>query len=128
MADGAPGAYGLLVIKSVVKGSVFALVPVQIRPHFMGTVVVPIIMSQGSVLLIDALVSITFTCMSASQSVVQSVFLLLSQLASLSVWPSFCPLVSHSFCRSASSQSVSQTAREPTNQPMGQSVARSLSE
>lgn len=54
MADGAPGAYGLPVTKSVVKASVFALVPVQTRLPFMGTVVVPIIMSQGSVLLIDA--------------------------------------------------------------------------
>lgn len=66
MADGALGAYGLPVTKSVVKASVFALVPVQTRLPFMGTVVAPIIMSQGSVLLIDARVSTMFTCMSAS--------------------------------------------------------------
>ena len=65
MADGAHGAYGLPVTKSVVKASVFALVPAQTRLLFMGTVVVPIIMSQGSVLLIDARVSTMCTCMSA---------------------------------------------------------------
>ena len=95
MADGAPGAYGLPVIKSVVKASVFALDPAQTRLPFMGMVVVPIIMSQGNVLLIDALVGTMSTCMSASQSVVQSVFLSLSQFICLSahppVRPSFSP-------------------------------------
>ena len=64
MADGAPGAYGLPVIKSVVKESVFALVPVQTRLPFMGRAVVMTIMSQGSVLLIDVRVSTMSTCLS----------------------------------------------------------------
>jgi len=53
MADGAPGAYGLPVTKSVVKESVFALAPVQTRLPFMERAVVMTIMSQGSVLLIN---------------------------------------------------------------------------
>ena len=66
MADGALGAYGLPVTKSVVKASVFAHVLAQTRLPFMGTVVAPIIMSQGSVPLIDARVSTMSTCLSAS--------------------------------------------------------------
>ena len=66
MADGAPGAYGLPVTKSVVKESVFVLAPVQTRLPFMERAVVMTIMSQGSVLLINVRVSTMSTCLSVN--------------------------------------------------------------
>lgn len=85
MADGALGAYGLPVIKSVVKASVFELVLVQTRLSFMGTVVVPIIMSQGSVLLTDARVSTMSTCTHVCQSIGRSVSVSVTQSVCQSV-------------------------------------------
>ena len=122
MADGAPGAYGLPVTKSVVKASVFALVPAQIRLPFMGTVVVPIIMSQGSVLLIDAQVSTMSTCTSASLigRPVSVSRLSLGQFVSLSVCTSVSQSVSRSVSQSVRQSRVSQSVSH--DQSVSQSV------
>ena len=132
MADGVPGACGLLVTQSVVKESVFALVPVQTRlPFYMGTGVVITIMSQGSVLLIDARVCLwiflsVFLSQLIGRSVRVSVSLSVSQLVRQSVFFSFCPLVSHSFSRSVS-QGARQSASPPVRQSVSSSVLQSIS-
>ena len=114
MADGVPGACGLPVTKSVVKESVFVLVPVQTRlPFYMGTGVVITIMSQGSVLLIDVQVCLwiflsVFLSQLIGRSVRVSVSQSVSQLVSSSVClfvllsnrQSFCPSIRWSICPS----------------------------
>jgi len=126
MADGVPGACGLLVTQSVVKESVFALVPAQTRlPFHMGTGVVITIMSQGSVLLKDARVCLwiflfVFLSQLIGRSVRVSVSLSVSQSVSQSVSSSVCLFLLPS--GQLFIQSVGQSASPLVRQSVSSSV------